>query len=95
MIIRRVPRWIADATAQLDRVMLTCADFLGRAYLDGMAAYAQAMHGPPPDCGRDRCSGEHAEEPITSQDPRADIGPKRKPQMYPRSQVLPGRDTGL
>lgn len=73
MTVRRVLRSIADALVWLDCAVVRCARCLKQDCLHGLAAYALAWHGLPPDWSRLGGSGEPTEDQIAPPDQRIDI----------------------
>jgi hypothetical protein len=73
MSIRRLLRSIADALVWFHRAVVRCDRSLRQDCLNGLAAYALAMHGLPPDCNWVSRCGQPTEDPITPPDQRLDI----------------------
>jgi hypothetical protein len=74
MSIRTVLRSIADALVWLERAVVRCARSIMQDCLDGLAAYAVALHGLPPDWRWVSRCGEPTEDPITPPDQGVDVG---------------------
>lgn len=73
MTVRRVLRSIADGLVWLDCAVVRCARCLKQDCLHGLATYALAWHGLPPDWNWVGRSGEPAEDQSIPTDQRVDI----------------------